>query len=226
LPETAFIFDMDGVIIDSNPVHRLAWEEYNRRHGVETTEAMHDHMYGKRNDAIIRDFLGQHLSDSEVHFHSNQKEQLYRDLMRPQVHAALVPGIREFLTRHRELPMGVASNANGMNIELVLEEAGLASFFRVAINGNQVARGKPFPDIYLKAAELLGVPVEACVVFEDSYTGVEAGLAAGMKVVGISTTHDELPGVSLLIRDFHDPALADWLTLIQSSIPNPAQSAS
>jgi beta-phosphoglucomutase len=207
----AFIFDMDGVIIDSNPFHRRAWEEYNRRHGVETTEAMHHHIYGKRNDAIIRDFLGQHLTDEEVHRHSNQKERLYREMVGPEVEAALVPGIRNFLSRYREIPMGVASNANAANVEFILEEAGLASFFRVAMNGAQVPRGKPFPDIFLKTAELLGAPAEACVVFEDSTTGVEAGLTAGMRVVGLSTTHEELPGVSILVRDFYDPALTAWL---------------
>jgi beta-phosphoglucomutase len=207
----AFIFDMDGVIIDSNPVHRLAWEQYNLRHGVSTTDAMHLHMYGKRNDAIIRDFLGQHLTDAEVHRHSDEKERLYRELMRPQVEAALVPGLRDFLNRHRDVPMGVASNANAANVDFVLEEAGLAPFFHVAVNGGQVPRGKPFPDIFLRVAELLDTPASDCVVFEDSTTGVEAGLAAGMKVVGLATTHDELPGVSLLVRDFNDPALVEWL---------------
>jgi beta-phosphoglucomutase len=207
----AFIFDMDGVIIDSNPFHRLAWEEYNRRHGVETTEAMHLHMYGKRNDTIIRDFLGQHLTDAEVHFHSGEKERLYREMVKPKVEEVLVPGLRAFLSRYRDIPMGVASNANAANVEFILEEAGLASFFRVTVDGSQVKRGKPFPDIFLKAAELLGVPAEECVVFEDSTTGVDAGLAAGMRVVGMATTHDELPGVSILVRDFDDPALAEWL---------------
>jgi beta-phosphoglucomutase len=211
LAKRAFIFDMDGVIIDSNPFHRQAWEEYNRRHGVTTTEAMHQHMYGKRNDAIIRDFLGQHLTDAEVHHHSNLKEALYRELVRPKVEEALVPGLRPFLMRHREIPMGVASNANQANVDFVLEEAGLAPFFRVAVNGGQVPRGKPFPDIFLRVAELLGARPEECVVFEDSTTGVEAGLAAGMQVVGLATTHEELPGVSILVRDFLDPALGEWL---------------
>lgn len=207
----AFIFDMDGVIIDSNPVHRKAWVEYNRRYGVETTEAMHHHMYGKRNDAIIRDFLGHHLTDAEVHEHSDSKEALYRELMRPGVEEALVPGLREFLERHREVPMGVASNANGENVRFVLEEARLSPFFRVAVNGGEVPRGKPFPDIFLRVAELLRVPAEDCVVFEDSATGVEAGLAAGMPVVGLATTHEDLAGVAILVRDFRDPALAAWL---------------
>jgi beta-phosphoglucomutase-like phosphatase (HAD superfamily) len=79
------------------------------------------------------------------------------------------------------------------------------------VDGHQVARPKPHPDIYLRAAELLGVPPEDCVVFEDSLTGIQAARAAGMAVVGVGTTHDELPGVGLEIRDFTSPALEPWL---------------
>jgi HAD superfamily hydrolase (TIGR01509 family) len=172
---------------------------------------MHHHMYGKRNDAIIRDFLGHHLTDDEVRFHGAAKEQLYRELMLPRVDAALVLGLRDFLGRHHDMLMAVASNANGENVRFVLDEAKLGSFFRVTVNGGDVERGKPFPDVFLKAAELVGVSPDECVVFEDSTTGVEAGLSAGMRVVGLATTHGELPGVSLLIKDFADPTLEQWL---------------
>jgi beta-phosphoglucomutase len=94
---------------------------------------------------------------------------------------------------------------------LVLDGAGLRDFFDVAVNGDEVVNPKPHPEIYLKAADLLGVRPEECVVLEDSYTGVQAGLSAGMRVVGFSTTHDELPGVAVLVRDFLDPALEAWL---------------
>jgi beta-phosphoglucomutase len=207
----AFLFDMDGVIIDSNPIHREVWEVYNRRHGVETTAAMHEVMYGKRNDQLIREFLGQHLNDAEVFAHGAAKEQLYRNMMRPHVKQHLVPGVREFIVRHKDLGMAVASNAEGANIDLILDEAALRPYFPVSVNGSQVNHGKPAPDIYLKAAEMLGTTPDRCVVFEDSYAGVAAGVAAGMRVVGLSTTHDELPGVDLLIKDFTDPALEAWL---------------
>src|ERR1700691_3288077 len=91
----ALIFDMDGVIIDSNPSHRIAWAEYTRRHDVEMTEAMQHRMYGKRNDEIIRDFLGPHLDDLEVFAHGAAKEALYRELIEPRTRESLVPGVRE-----------------------------------------------------------------------------------------------------------------------------------
>lgn len=207
----AFIFDMDGVIVDSNPLHRIAWAEYNARHGIPTTEAMQQRMYGKRNDEIVRDFFGEHLSAEEVFAHGAAKEALYREMLKPRMEATLVPGLRAFLERHRGMPMALGTNAEPANVEFVLREAGLSQYFRVVVDGHQVENGKPHPEVYLRASDLLGIAPEFCVVFEDSATGVQAGRAAGMRVVGIGTTHDELPGVSLHIADFNDPSLERWL---------------
>ena len=207
----ALIFDMDGVIIDSNPIHRQAWELYNRRFGIETTEEMHHGMYGKRNDQIVRDYLGQHLSDAEVFEHGAAKERLYRELAGPGLTSSLVPGVREFLERSRDLPMAIASNAEAENVKFVLQAAGLGRFFRVIVDGHQVSRPKPAPDVYLKACELLGAAPRDCIVFEDSYSGVQAAMDAGMRVVGLRTTHEELPGTSIAVDDFLAPELEVWL---------------
>jgi beta-phosphoglucomutase len=207
----ALLFDMDGVIVDSNPLHRVVWEKYNRRYGVETTDEMQHRMYGKRNDEIVRDFFGPEMTDAEVFRRGAEKEALYREMLLPQIITSLVPGVRAFLERHRELPAAVATNAEPANLEFVLREAGLREYFQAAVDGHQVKRPKPQPDIYLRAAELLRVAPENCVVFEDSGTGVHAGLAAGMRVIGVTTTHDDLPGTSLLIRNFNDPVLEAWL---------------
>jgi HAD superfamily hydrolase (TIGR01509 family) len=123
-----------------------------------------------------------------------------------------VPGVTEFLERHKSWPMAIGSNAEPANIDFTLDHFGLRPYFKVMVDGHQVARGKPFPDIYLKAAELLGLKPEQCIVFEDSPTGAAAGLAAGMRVVGVETTPTHFQeGVSLSIKDFTDPALEEWL---------------
>ncbi|HXI41520.1 MAG TPA: beta-phosphoglucomutase family hydrolase [Bryobacteraceae bacterium] len=209
--EPALIFDMDGVIIDSNPVHREVWAAYNRRFGIETDEAMQQRMYGRRNDDIVRDFFGDHLTLDQVRAHGAAKERLFRETIGPVLNDALVPGLREFLERHRHQPLGIATNAEPENVEFLLDNARLRPYFRAVVDGHQVARPKPHPDIYLKTAELLGAPPENCVVFEDSFTGIEAARAAGMAVVGVGTTHDAMPGVDLEIRDFTSPALEPWL---------------
>ena len=93
----ALLFDMDGVIVDSNPLHRVVWEEYNRRQCLVTTEEMQQRMYGKRNDEIVRDFYGAALSPDEVFRHGAAKEALYREMLLPRIETALVPGVRAFL---------------------------------------------------------------------------------------------------------------------------------
>jgi len=208
---------MDGVIVDSNPLHRISWEEYNRRNGIPTTNEMQEWMYGKRNDEIVRGFFGDHLGEDEVFRHGAAKEALYRTMLQDRIEETLVPGIRDFLERHRKLPMAVGTNAEPANVDFVLRQSGLSRFFRATVDGHQVQNAKPHPEVYLRAADLLGVAPEFCVVFEDSSTGVQAGLAAGMRTVGLSTTHAELPGVSLLIRDFNDPALETWLAPLTQS---------
>jgi beta-phosphoglucomutase len=206
---------MDGVIVDSNPLHRIVWEEYNRRQGIETTEEMQQRMYGKRNDDIVRDFLGRHLTDAEVFAHGAAKEALYREMLRPRIETMLVPGIRRFLENNAEIPKAVGTNAEPANLNFVLDEAGLRPFFLGAIDGHQVRNPKPNPEVFLRAAEAIGVAPQECVVFEDSYTGVQAGVAAGMRVVGLATTHSELPGAELVIPDFNSPALTAFLLQYQ-----------
>lgn len=213
MPEApgALLFDMDGVLLDSNPVHAQAWVAYNRRFGVETDQTMLSRMYGRHNAELLRDFLGAHLSDAEVAAHGAAKEALYREMMAPQLELRLLPGLRQFLARHAAMPMGVATNAERPNVDLVLRQAGLQHFFPVVVDGNQVARPKPSPDIYLKAAALLGVEPARCIVFEDSHTGVAAGRAAGMPVVALRTTHREFRDAQYVMDDFLDTGLERWL---------------
>jgi beta-phosphoglucomutase len=207
----ALIFDMDGVIIDSNPLHRESWALFNSRYGVPTTEAMHQRMYGRRNDEIVRDFFGGDLPPKEVAARGKAKEKLYREMMAARVEEFLVPGIRQFLERHRGTPMGLASNAEPENVALVLDRAALRPYFRAVVDGHQVRNPKPHPEVYLRAAELLQVEPANCIVFEDSFSGVEAAVAAGMRVIGISTTYGNLPGTHITIDNFLSTNLDPWL---------------
>ncbi len=210
-PGLALIFDLDGVIVDSNPLHRVAWETFNRRYGLETSEEMHAFMYGKRNDDIIRHFFGAHLDPADIADRGAAKEALYREMAGRRLQESLVPGIREFLVHYRTVPLAVASNAEPENIDFILDGAGIRPYFRVVIDGHQVSQPKPHPEIYLRVADVLGIPPANCIVFEDSHTGVQAGVAAGMRVVGIRTTHDILPGARLTADNFRSGALHQWL---------------
>ena len=215
-PGLALVFDMDGVILDSNPTHREAWAAYNRRFGIETDEAMQQRMYGKRNDEIVRDFFGPGLTAAEVAAHGAAKEKLYREMMAARLAEAVVPGVTDLLQNRNGAPAGVASNAERANIDFVLDgvrvgNSPLRSCFRAVVDGQQVSRPKPDPEIYLRVAALLGVDPRNCVVFEDSHTGVEAARAAGARVVGLRTTHSEFKYIDLTVDDFHNPELKGWL---------------
>jgi beta-phosphoglucomutase-like phosphatase (HAD superfamily) len=215
-PGIALIFDMDGVIVDSNPLHRESWLLYNRRFGIETDEAMQQRMYGKRNDEIVRDFFGETLTEEQVIAHGAAKERLYREIMGPRLYESLVPGVTRILQLRNGTPMGLGTNAERANVDLVLDGvnlggAPLRACFLAVVDGQQVRRPKPAPDIYLRVAELLGVDARNSIVFEDSHTGVEAALAAGARVVGVRTTHKEFKNISLAVDDFRSPELEKWL---------------
>ena len=107
--------------------------------------------------------------------------------------------------------MGIATNAEPANVDFVLERAGIRDYFAAVVNGDEVENPKPAPDIYQRVASLLGAQASNCIVFEDSATGVRAGRAAGMRVVGLATTVAHLDDADLVVPDFHDPRLEIWL---------------
>jgi beta-phosphoglucomutase family hydrolase len=210
-PSLALIFDMDGVVIDSNPVHRQVWAAFNRRYGLETSEAMLHRMYGKRNDEIVRDFFGPDLTNEEVARRGAEKERLYRETIAGQVERMLVPGLREFLREYSGARMAMATNAEPENVAAVLDEGGIRPYFQVIVDGLQVRRPKPDPEIYHLAAERLGVADANCIVFEDSKSGVRAAHDAGMRIAGILTTEDNLQEVSVSADNFLGEDLRAWL---------------
>jgi beta-phosphoglucomutase len=218
-PGMAMVLDMDGVIVDSNPLHAEAWIRYNRRFGIDTGETLAERMYGRRNDEIVRDFFGPRLSAEEVAAHGAAKEALYREMLKPILSEALVPGVRAFLRRHAGQPVGLATNAEPANVDFILDGAKLRAYFQVVVDGHQVRQAKPHPEIYLRAAELLSAAPRNCIVFEDSFSGVEAARAAGARVVGLKTTHRELPGTELAIDDFNSPDLEAWM---RAQVPDTA----
>ncbi len=211
------IFDLDGVLIHSMPLHVLAWERYLERLGIQVPD-VEQRMHGKRNAELVRDLIGGDLSDETVFEHGAAKERLFRSMVLDAgVERYRVPGVLEFLERHAGLPKAVGSNAEPANIDFVLDRFGLRRFFQVTVNGLQVKRPKPFPDIYLEAASQLRTGPEDCIVFEDSPVGIDAARAAGMRVVGVETTPTDFQGVDLHIRDFLDPALEPWITAQMTS---------
>ncbi len=181
-PELALIFDLDGVVVDSMPTHTLAWERYLEANGIDP-QNVESRMHGKRNDDLVRDLFGAHLTATEIFDHGAAKERLFREIIGSTLAAKLVPGVREFVERaSKTVPLAVGTNAEPANVDFILNGAGIRQFFRAIVDGSQVARPKPFPDVYLRGAELMGVDPANCMVFEDSPVGIQAARAAGMRV--------------------------------------------
>lgn len=204
------VFDMDGVIVDNRKYHVLAWKAFARKHGVPfDTRHFKDHLFGRVNREIFMGLYGHTLPEAEVIAWAEEKEALYRSFYKGHVEPAR--GLVDFLRRlaARGIPAAVATAAPRVNLDFALDEAGLRPYFRALVDVGQVERGKPAPDLYLKAAEEIGVPAARCVAFEDSYPGLESALSAGMKIVGVTTTHtrSELSRAHLVIRDFEGLAV-------------------
>ena len=213
------LFDLDGVLVHSMPLHMKAWDRYLAQFGMSCGE-LERVMHGKRNSELVRQLFGDGLAEEVIFEHGAAKERLFREmLLEKDLSVCRVEGLTEFLERHKETPKAIASNAEPANIDFVIDRLGLRAYFRVIVDGQQVSRPKPFPDVYLRAAEQLGFAPKECIVFEDSPTGVAAGVAAGMRVVAVETTPTEFEAVDLTVRDFSDPKLEEWLGMLQRALP-------
>lgn len=191
MPKTpGAIFDWDGVLIDSSRHHEESWERLAREAGYRLPAGHFLKGFGMKNEAIIPAILDWTSDPAEIARLSLRKEELYRDIIRERGISPL-PGAREFLERLAAagIPMVIGSSTHRLNIETSLELLGLRGMMRALVTAEDVSRGKPDPEVFLKAAAALGKPPSDCVVFEDAPVGIEAALAGGMAAVGVSTTH-------------------------------------
>jgi HAD superfamily hydrolase (TIGR01509 family) len=210
----ALVFDLDGVIVDSMPLHTEAWRVYLNGLGIACSD-IERRMHGRRNDEIVADFIGSDIDPAVAFEHGARKERLYREMMRAGLQDRLVRGVTSFLARHENTPKALASNAEPANVDFVLDGAQLRGYFKVIVDGTQVRRPKPAPDVYLCAADKLNVAAANCIVFEDSPAGVQAARASGARVVGVET-HAALQGVDFRVPHFADQVLEGWLEAQQA----------
>jgi len=185
----AVIFDMDGVMVDSNPFHLQKWIDVLNAHGIPyNPDELPRQILGRPNDYAFRHFFGPDLPDEEIERLSGELEGMFRSSFAP--HALPLPGLRELIMECHEagVSMAVASSALRRNIELVVDALNLRPFFKFMVSGDDVTHAKPHPEIYLEAARRLEKSPGGCVGFEDSFVGIEAVKAAGMKCVAIAST--------------------------------------
>ncbi len=185
----AVIFDMDGVLVDSNPFHLAKWIDFlNERQIPFDRATLPELILGKRNDTLFRHFLGPDLARKESRRLSEEIEAIFRKVFK--AHAKPLPGIDRLIRECHAaaVPMAVASSAMKKNVDFVVEALGYHEYFRVVVTGDEVTHPKPDPEIYLKAARRLAVEPALAVAFEDSYVGVGAAKNAGMKCVAVASS--------------------------------------
>lgn len=205
-PFDALIFDMDGTLVNNMAYHEKAWMAFLKKKGVNMTKEEFEEKHYGTIDEVVPRILGNHLSGEEIKQLGEEKEALYRELYQP--HIQEIKGLSPFLKtlRQRAVPMALATMGDRKNIAFTLENLQLQSFFEVIVSGEEVEKGKPDPEIFLKAATRLEVSPERCLVFEDSKSGIQAARNANMQVVALATTlpRTDLPENDLfrIIDDF------------------------
>lgn len=201
----AVIFDMDGVLIDSHPIHREAWRELLCILDKPQCESQLDFILeGAKREEILRHFLGD-LEQHKIAEYSRMKENLFRKKMD---HVRTLPGVEEFLGELRlaSIPRAIATSATRSRTHDMLQRLGLIENFSAIVTGDDVHKGKPDPAVFEMAARWLGLAPAQVVVFEDAVSGVQAAKAAGMKCVGIGEGQRlqklREAGAELVVLDF------------------------
>ncbi|MCJ7426398.1 MAG: HAD family phosphatase [Dehalococcoidales bacterium] len=190
MPEiAAVIWDMDGVLADTASHHLLAWQETFAKRGINFTEADFKRSFGIRNDAIIKNTLGEQTTEAEIETIAREKEATFRRIIGKDVKP--LPGALELLQTldERGVKMAIASSTTIENIRLIIGSLGIKKYFKAVITGHDVTEGKPSPQVFLLAAKRLGAEPKNCIVFEDAVAGVKAAKSAGMYCVAVANTH-------------------------------------
>lgn len=199
----AFLFDLDGVIIDSSEFHKQSWVVLMSSKGINFSEEDFKITFGKRNEEILKDYFPD-LPESEIKKMSYEKEELYRKLAKGNIKP--IDGSIDTLRLIREngFKIALVSSTPKENIDFIFKELKLDNFFDAVVSGTDIKQGKPNPECYLVAAAKLGVKPQRCYVVEDSEHGLEAGKRSGAKCIGITTTHKKLKNADIVVNNFYE----------------------
>lgn len=210
------IFDLDGVLVDTGPFHRQSWYDLADRNGFNMSDKLFYSTFGMQNYQIIPMLADRDLPDEEIHRLSKWKEQRYRELITGK--SVLQRGVKQLLDdlKKADFSLAVGSSAPRQNLEFMLTNTGIRACFDAFVTGEDVQAGKPAPDTFLKAAEKLSLGPDDCVVVEDAVQGVEAGKAAGMMVVAVTTTRQrsDLAEADKIVDSLTELNSADFTELL------------
>ncbi len=214
MPPKAFIFDLNGTMINDMDYHVKGWFHIlNDDLGAGLSwDEVKSHMYGKNEELLIRIFGKDRFTKEERKELSLEKERRYQSAYMPKL--ALIDGLHEFLQKAKEknVLMAIGSAAIPFNIDFVLDGLDIRHYFKVIVSADDVVDSKPHPETYTKAAALLGVAPSDCLVFEDAPKGVEAAANAQMECITLTTMHSsnefvQYKNILRFITDYNDPFL-------------------
>lgn len=209
----AFIFDLDGVIVFTDKFHYLAWKKIADEKGIYFNQEINNRLRGvSRMDSleiILERYEGDPLSEAEKFLLAEKKNELYRELLTTMTPADVSEEVRNVLKTLREKGYKLAVGSSSKNARFILEKTGLLDAFDAISDGTNITKSKPDPEVFLKAAEFLGIAPEECVVVEDAYAGIEAAKAANMTAAGIGEARDYEK------TDFRLETFSDLLKLIE-----------
>lgn len=215
----AVIFDMDGVIIDNYRFHHQSWVEFCKKYKFNYSEdLMKTYMFGRTNDEIIPVlFKKENMPQNEISALGEEKEIIYRSIIEKEL--APMSGLEKFIEelKNNQIPIAVGSSGPRSNVNFILEKTGLKPHFDAIVDAQSVTNGKPHPEIFLTAAQNMNAKPETCIVFEDTNMGIEAARRAGMKVVGVASTHpaNQLNKPDMVIQNFEQITLSDIEQLLK-----------
>ncbi len=217
MSETGVIFDMDGVLVDSYDAHFLSWKEVANQRGLEMTEENFAATFGRTSRDIIRALWGDAVSDAEIPEVDAAKEAAYRDILRRDFPA--MDGATELLQSLSDAGFAMAIGSSGPpeNVQCVLDELPGGNLIAASVNGQDVSKGKPDPEVFLKAAMKLGISPERCAVVEDAPAGVQAARAAGSVAIALTGTAcraklaEQAHLVVDSLRELTPERIAEWI---------------
>jgi beta-phosphoglucomutase family hydrolase len=213
------IFDWDGVILDSSSHHEESWERLAKETGFTLPEGHFKKGFGMKNEFIIPNLLNWSNRPEEIQQLSLRKEELYREiLLEWGIHP--LPGVTEWLAELRQhgIRCAIGSSTHRLNIDTSLRVLGFEDRFAAIVTAEDVSRGKPDPEVFLTAAERIGIDPSRCVVFEDALVGIEAAHRGGMKVVAVATTNliETLKAADLAVHRLDELSVDQVAALIAS----------
>lgn len=199
------IFDMDGVVVDNHKYHFKAWMEFSKKHDFELNEKIYREEFNGKTNADLFNMIFDNPSKEEMQKYAEEKEGLYQKLYCDDMrsHTGLIDFL-DFL-HSKKVKMALGTSAPTGNVDFILDGLKLRKYFDVIVDGTQVEKGKPDPQVYQICAMKIGVDPKHCLVFEDALAGLESGKRAGCTIVGVATSHEaqELKEkTDLIIHDF------------------------